>query len=98
MFFVIGFAVNSTRDSGQNTSIFTKQLFIGSKAGENPKQLCWFQSGSSYQGDKERPKIIDPIHGDLVKCIFLLRCLSIYSNILINKFYLVIFDNNYSIR
>ena len=51
MFFVIGFAVNSTRDSGQKTSIFTKQLFIGSKAGENPKQLYWFQSGSSYQED-----------------------------------------------
>ena len=51
MFFVIGFAVNSTRDSGQKTSIFTKQLFIGSKAGENPKQLYLFQGGSSRWRD-----------------------------------------------
>ena len=49
IFFVIGFAVNSTRDSGQNTSILTRQLFIGSNAGENPRQLSWFQDRLSLQ-------------------------------------------------
>ena len=61
MFFVIGFAVNSTRDSGQKTSIFTKQLLIGSKAGENPKQLYWFQSGSSYQQDNRSSQDSRPV-------------------------------------
>ena len=71
MYFVIDFAVNSTRDSGQKTSIFIKQLFIGSKAGENHKQLCWFQTGSSYREDSKssydnRPGPIYPDHDETV--------------------------------
>ena len=74
MFFVIGFAVNSTRDSGQKTSIFTKQLFIGSKAGENPKQLCWFQTGLSYQEDSgsSLDKHPGPIYPDIDMILILI--------------------------